>query len=284
MTIQPIPESRRTPRDTETLGRDEVEIYTMDGVEGPSVVINDRRVAGPKAWGGGEVTEQWTARKRDVLAALALEEVNSERQDCAREALAVAHLAHGNLDALVFGNGADPIEPGAEGEPLGDTHAGRGETGLGVSGAEPEHDTWPPPKLKNGVEVWAVDQWIPCRFRDGEWRFPSGAVIAGGRWRRRVVLPAHEDGPDEVPSPWAAAAKALRLRIGAASLRVDSILGRLPTPGCTDEEDLTALEQFTQALEDAVRSGERLLRLRDERRQAERLAKKLERAADALKV
>lgn len=173
------------------------------------------------------------------------------------------------------------LEPGAEGEPL--------------SESEPAWQDWPPPAAQTGdIEVDRGARVYRARWCDGVWRWDrlGTVVIDALRWRAArptangepgTALPAHENGPDEVPSPWAVAAKGLRLRIGAASRRVDSAIAGLPTPGCTDEADMRLLELLTDALEAAAGEGERLLRLRGERRHAERRARQLERAADALK-
>lgn len=44
-----------------------VTITVVNGVEGPSVYINDLRVAGPKPWGGGPVVYEWTGVKKAHL-------------------------------------------------------------------------------------------------------------------------------------------------------------------------------------------------------------------------
>ena len=46
-------------------------IYTVKGVEGDSIYINDFRVAGPKPWGGGQYINQWKrVAVKDILNAL----------------------------------------------------------------------------------------------------------------------------------------------------------------------------------------------------------------------
>jgi hypothetical protein len=47
----------------------EVEICVVGGVEGGSLSIDDRRVAGPKPWGGGKITKRWTTPIRYILEA-----------------------------------------------------------------------------------------------------------------------------------------------------------------------------------------------------------------------
>lgn len=49
---------------------DSVEIAVVSGVEGPSIYINNYRVAGPKPWGGGKITQEWKAHKEDILRAI----------------------------------------------------------------------------------------------------------------------------------------------------------------------------------------------------------------------
>lgn len=43
---------------------DKVSIEVVSGVEGPSVYINDYRVAGNKPWGGGRVTHSWKVEQK----------------------------------------------------------------------------------------------------------------------------------------------------------------------------------------------------------------------------
>lgn len=45
-------------------------LVLVDGVEGPSVYLDDHRIAGPKPWGGGTVVREWTVTERDLRAAL----------------------------------------------------------------------------------------------------------------------------------------------------------------------------------------------------------------------
>ena len=47
-----------------------VEIIVCKGVEGPSIYINDYRVAGNKPWGGGENIITLEADVEDILKAL----------------------------------------------------------------------------------------------------------------------------------------------------------------------------------------------------------------------
>ena len=49
-----------------------VEILHVSGVEGPSIYVNNYRVAGNKPWGGGSIVAKWIATPRDFLTALGL--------------------------------------------------------------------------------------------------------------------------------------------------------------------------------------------------------------------
>jgi hypothetical protein len=49
-----------------------VEVLHVSGVEGPSIYVNDYRVAGPKPWGGGSNIAKWKATPRDFLTALGI--------------------------------------------------------------------------------------------------------------------------------------------------------------------------------------------------------------------
>ena len=48
-----------------------MELKHVAGVEGPSIYLNDYRIAGPKPWGGGKVVNTWKVREEDVRTALA---------------------------------------------------------------------------------------------------------------------------------------------------------------------------------------------------------------------
>jgi hypothetical protein len=56
--------NRRTPKPGE------VNIVVLAGVEGPSVYVNEIRVAGPKPWGGGRVLHEFFATRAHVDEAL----------------------------------------------------------------------------------------------------------------------------------------------------------------------------------------------------------------------
>lgn len=42
-----------------------IRIDVISGVEGPSLYLNDRRIAGPKPWGGGAAIHSWTVDLAD---------------------------------------------------------------------------------------------------------------------------------------------------------------------------------------------------------------------------
>lgn len=45
-------------------------IELVDGVEGPSLYLNDRRIVGPKPWGGGVCLKKWIVSDEDIQWAL----------------------------------------------------------------------------------------------------------------------------------------------------------------------------------------------------------------------
>ena len=47
-------------------------VTIIKGVEGFAVLINDYRVAGPKAWGGGKIIREWTIKTDLIKKALKL--------------------------------------------------------------------------------------------------------------------------------------------------------------------------------------------------------------------
>jgi hypothetical protein len=49
-----------------------VRVEILQGVEGKALVIEGLRVAGPKAWGGGEVVLGFTVEVEEIRLALAL--------------------------------------------------------------------------------------------------------------------------------------------------------------------------------------------------------------------
>jgi hypothetical protein len=57
-----------------------IEIVIISGVEGPSVYLDNHRIAGNKPWGGGDVLYEWKADLADILAALRLPVVEQHRQ------------------------------------------------------------------------------------------------------------------------------------------------------------------------------------------------------------
>lgn len=55
-----------------------VKVRYVQGVEGPHIQINDYRICGPKAWGGGNILLEWEADSDDILRAInASQPVNS---------------------------------------------------------------------------------------------------------------------------------------------------------------------------------------------------------------
>lgn len=51
-----------------------VKIEVIEGVEGWCLAINDRRVCGPKPWGGGKVIKKWDAGLSEIFTALPIME------------------------------------------------------------------------------------------------------------------------------------------------------------------------------------------------------------------
>lgn len=53
-----------------------IEVQVLSGVEGPSLYVNNYRIAGPKPWGGGKVLYKWcislTDLKDDLRRAFAM--------------------------------------------------------------------------------------------------------------------------------------------------------------------------------------------------------------------
>lgn len=45
---------------------EQVSVIFMDGVEGPSLYVNNFRVLGPKPWGGAPIVKEWIV-ERSVL-------------------------------------------------------------------------------------------------------------------------------------------------------------------------------------------------------------------------
>lgn len=44
----------------------DIVVEVVSGVEGPSLYINDYRVAGPKPWGGGKIIHRFMVERKDV--------------------------------------------------------------------------------------------------------------------------------------------------------------------------------------------------------------------------
>lgn len=50
--------------------RKKYELSVVSGVEGACAVLNNYRIAGPKPWGGGQVTKAWRVTAADLLNAV----------------------------------------------------------------------------------------------------------------------------------------------------------------------------------------------------------------------
>jgi hypothetical protein len=48
----------------------DVDVYIVQGPEGPCLAIDDRRVAGPKPWGGGTVSVRFKVPVEQIREAL----------------------------------------------------------------------------------------------------------------------------------------------------------------------------------------------------------------------
>ena len=59
----------------------EATVTIIRGVEGFAVLINDYRVAGPKAWGGGKIIREWTIKTDLIEEALKLNETPPPRAE-----------------------------------------------------------------------------------------------------------------------------------------------------------------------------------------------------------
>ena len=46
-----------------------IKIEVIRGVEGNCLVINNYRVVGPKAWGGGSIIKTWMISREDLMQA-----------------------------------------------------------------------------------------------------------------------------------------------------------------------------------------------------------------------
>lgn len=53
----------------------EVELCLCNGVEGPCIILNDYRVAGPKPWGGGKIVRTWKVRVGDIKHAISAKQI-----------------------------------------------------------------------------------------------------------------------------------------------------------------------------------------------------------------
>lgn len=82
---------------------DIVKIAVCKGVEGPSVYINDYRVAGNKPWGGGKTIHSFKAEKSNIFHALKIEQILKEKDDeIERLRIALERAADALHDAQVL--------------------------------------------------------------------------------------------------------------------------------------------------------------------------------------
>lgn len=51
----------------------DIEVCVIDGVEGKALVVNGRRVAGPKPWGGGSIIKEWKVPVSELFRSLYLD-------------------------------------------------------------------------------------------------------------------------------------------------------------------------------------------------------------------
>lgn len=54
-------------------------LEVVHGKAGDCVCLNDRRICGPKPWGGGRITSTWSVRRSDILAAIPDLEAENDR-------------------------------------------------------------------------------------------------------------------------------------------------------------------------------------------------------------
>lgn len=154
---------------------------------------------------------------------------------------------HGNLDAPVFGDGARPVEPAAEGEPLGE---------LRPVDALPGH--WKPFPPEGTEDILILhrqdlhDKNVKPRraYFDGAWLYEDGAgqpfsIKANGGllWR-----PAP---PDEPPSSNCGSTRDAIERSQAAMARIQAVIRRLNPRTATDGEDAVARLAAYRLLRDA---------------------------------
>ena len=53
---------------------DRISVEIVQGVGGLALVVNDRRIAGPKPWAGGKVTRRWLVKVADLIEAMGQKE------------------------------------------------------------------------------------------------------------------------------------------------------------------------------------------------------------------
>jgi hypothetical protein len=52
------------------MSEDKYEVLFMQGVEGPSIYINDYRICGNKPWGGGTIGHKWQTTLDSIINAI----------------------------------------------------------------------------------------------------------------------------------------------------------------------------------------------------------------------
>ena len=57
-----------------------VTIEMISGSEGPCIAINDTRIAGPKPWAGGKITNTWTTTRDRIIASLPAALIKTDEQ------------------------------------------------------------------------------------------------------------------------------------------------------------------------------------------------------------
>ena len=52
------------------MAKQDFRLTIIEGPEGNSAYLNDRRIAGPKPWGGGTILHEWTVTVQDLQRAV----------------------------------------------------------------------------------------------------------------------------------------------------------------------------------------------------------------------
>jgi len=68
------------------MSEDKYEVLFMQGVEGPSIYINDYRICGNKPWGGGTIGHKWQTTLDSIINAIpALTALREEVEEANRK-------------------------------------------------------------------------------------------------------------------------------------------------------------------------------------------------------